>query len=149
MSFHAGQFRSLIERVLTEFDPKLASEAAVNLLLGTAAQESRFGTYLRQLGGGPALGAFQMEPATYDDLRERYRKHYPVLMINGGAASLEWNLKIAIVMARMKYRDDPHALPAADDLPGLAATWKRVYNTPLGKGTEAEFIENYQKFVGA
>jgi len=66
MSFNVAQFKTLIERVLSELDPDLASPVAVKLLLGTAAQESRFGTFLHQLGGGPAKGAFQMEPATFE-----------------------------------------------------------------------------------
>lgn len=41
------------------------SQPAEDLVMGTAAQESRL-TYLRQLGGGPALGLWQMEPATHD-----------------------------------------------------------------------------------
>jgi len=41
------------------------SGAAENLLLGTAAVESRMGTYLRQVGGGPALGIWQVEPVTH------------------------------------------------------------------------------------
>lgn len=35
--------------------------------MGTAAQESRL-SYLHQIGGGPALGLWQMEPTTHDDI---------------------------------------------------------------------------------
>src|SRR5258706_9966058 len=48
----------------------LNSEAAINLLLGTAAQESNMGTYVKQTTG-PALGLFQCEPLTYDDIWDR------------------------------------------------------------------------------
>ena len=41
----------------------LWSPAAEDLVLGTAAQESGL-AYLRQIGGGPALGLWQIEPAT-------------------------------------------------------------------------------------
>lgn len=37
------------------------SPAAVNLMLGTMAQESSCGKYLKQLDDGVALGVFQME----------------------------------------------------------------------------------------
>jgi hypothetical protein len=42
-------------------------QAAEELLLGTALQESGL-IYRRQLNNGPALGLFQMEPATHDDI---------------------------------------------------------------------------------
>ena len=49
------------------------SPVAENLIMGTAAQESGF-TYIKQLGGGPALGMFQVEPATAEDILFRYLK---------------------------------------------------------------------------
>ena len=55
------QLKELIERVLRKVN--LYSDAAVDLLMLTAAQESACGKYIRQLGNGPALGIFQMEPA--------------------------------------------------------------------------------------
>lgn len=53
----------------------LWSEGAEDLLLGTAAVESRCGRYLRQLGGGPALGIWQVEPRTHTDLWDNYLRH--------------------------------------------------------------------------
>jgi len=50
----------------------LDSEAAEELLLGTAVQESLNFKYRRQMGGGPARGYFQMEPATHDDIWDNY-----------------------------------------------------------------------------
>lgn len=44
----------------------LGGDSAVNLVTGTALAESR-AAYVRQLGGGPALGLWQMGPATHDD----------------------------------------------------------------------------------
>jgi hypothetical protein len=135
------------------------SESAENLLLGTAAQESLMGTYLVQLGGGPALGIYQMEPATEKDCWDNFILHRNELRLimndistnttNGELfeSELTWNLVYATAMARIKYYRDPEPLPAADDIPGLAAYWKRVFNTNLGKGTEAEFIDNYHTYV--
>ena len=57
MSFNKTQIEDLVERVLKEVD--LYSESAVNLILGTIAQESRFGTYLKQVGSGIAKGVIQ------------------------------------------------------------------------------------------
>ena len=40
------------------------SHAAENLVVGTALAESGL-KFLRQKGGGPALGLFQIEPSTF------------------------------------------------------------------------------------
>ncbi len=136
-----NQFKDLIERTLKE--NRLYSESAVNLLLGTAAQESKFGSYLRQLNGGPALGFFQMEKPTFDWLKKVYDKKFYL----GDYEDLEWNIKQAILLCRLRYHIVPEALPKADDIEGLAAYWKKYYNTFAGAGKTTEFIDNYKKFV--
>ena len=145
MSFNVAQFKTLIERVLSELDPDLASPVAVKLLLGTAAQESRFGTFLHQLGGGPAKGAFQMEPATFEWLQDRYQEKYPAIF-GRKASDMEWDLRLSIIMCRLRYRIVKDDLPA-DDLMSLASYWKLWYNTPKGAGTPEQFVENYRKYV--
>ena len=148
-----AQFRTLVvEPTLRRIE--MHSPAAENLLVGTAIQESRI-TYLRQVGGGPALGLFQMEPATYDDI-ERYlarrtdiaarltplRSDWP-----SGADQLVGNIPYAVSLARVKFWMDPNPLPAANDIDGLGATWKRVYNTAGGAGTAEEWAENYRRYA--
>jgi len=125
----------------------MASAVAVKLLMGTAAQESQLGRYLHQMGKGPAVGAFQMEPLTFKDLQDRFGKKFPMIVMRK-AEEMEWDLRLAIVMARIKYYSIPHALPA-DTLTEVAAYWKRWYNTPKGKGTEQEFVDNYIRYVGS
>lgn len=151
--FDRRQFRELIEDVLTGLG--LHSPAAVNLLLGTAAQESRFGTYLRQMGKGPALGVFQMEPATERDIWDNYLRYQPALVEkikgftgeSGPGPHLRWNLAYQIAMARVHYLRKKPPMPPGDDLAGLAAYWKQHYNTRLGKGTVDEFTAHYRLFV--
>lgn len=142
MAYDKTQFKSLIERVLT--DAHLGhTKDAVNLLLGTAAVESMFGTYLRQIAG-PARGAFQMEGDTFDWLKVKYR-----IWIDGietrHADEMEYDLKLAIIMCRLKYLSIKAALPT--NLDGYARYWKRYYNTPLGEGSELDFIKNYRYYV--
>lgn len=146
MSFAKWQFRHLIDRVLSRY-PELVSEAAVRLLLGTAAQESAFGTYLRQKGSGPALGVFQMEPATFFWLRDKYKDRYPVIA-DRVPPDMEWDLRLAIIMARLRYRIVPAPLPEADDITALANYYKKYYNTVHGKATTEQFISNYRKYLG-
>ena len=47
------------------------STAAEELVLGTAIVESSL-IYISQHGAGPALGLWQVEPATHDDLYANY-----------------------------------------------------------------------------
>ncbi|QDP58373.1 MAG: hypothetical protein Unbinned664contig1000_54 [Prokaryotic dsDNA virus sp.] len=136
----------------------LWSQAAENLLLGTAAQESGMGQYLVQLGNGPARGIFQMEPATLEDIEINYLGYRNDLRnkVNGFAFpalthedNLTCNLAFAAVMCRVHYLRKPGALPDANDIPGMAGYWKLHYNTPLGKGSVHEFVENYNRYVGS
>jgi len=144
----------LNEWVITPVLRKLGlySPSAVNLLLGTAAQESHLGTYLKQING-PALGIYQMEPATHDDIWKNYLNFRHtlsslVLQYNQqNADALLYNLAYATALARIHYLRAPESLPQANDIEGLAAYWKAHYNTRLGKGTTDEFIDNYKRFV--
>lgn len=62
-----SQFRQyVIQPVLKSLG--LYSPSAENLLALTTAVESHGGHYLHQLGKGPAVGPYQMEPATHDDI---------------------------------------------------------------------------------
>ena len=157
MSFDLSQFTDLIKRVITAQD--LYHDTALNLLLGTAAQESAFGTYLRQLEGGPALGVFQMEPFTETDSWNNYLfygradKRKAIYKISGvrsanNYCALEWNIAYAICMARLQYRRVKEPFPNPHDIVGMANYWKSHWNTEKGKGTEQKFIQNYVKYVG-
>jgi hypothetical protein len=135
----------------------LWSQSAENLLLGTCAQESQMGTYLHQLGKGPACGIYQMEPVTYKHLINRLMQEHELIreIIFRECNFVEFpthmelitNLKFATIMTRLYYKQFQEPLPASDDVPGLARYWKKYYNTAEGKGTEKEFIDNYKKYV--
>lgn len=148
--------RGMIVDVLdqyAEFFPK--THHPVELLMLTAAQETHLGALgRRQMGGGPALGIFQMEPATYWDCWERFVKGRQKLQ---KMIAYDWNVDpwptkmaesddFAILMARVKYRLVPMALPREDDLYQLAAYYKRWWNTPLGAATVEVAQQNYQKY---
>jgi hypothetical protein len=157
MSLNLLQFKDLIERKITEIN--MYSPAAVNQLLGTAAVESDFGTYLRQRNGGPGRGVFSMEPATEKDIWENYldRNDHEdlardVCMVSGVCGydpdALEYNLAYQIVMARIHYWRVEEPLPEPSDIEGLARYWKQYYNTHAGKGTVKQFLTKYRKYVG-
>jgi len=127
----------------------LHSRAAEMLLLGTALTESRL-SVLVQKGGGPALGVYQIEPATHADIWRHYLAYRPVLAARvltlaagglGRPGQLIWNLAYATALARLVYRRRPEPLPPAGDIPALAAYWKAHFNTAAGKGAAATFIK--------
>lgn len=151
MSIDAKQFKLYII-VPTLARIGLYNNSAVNLLLGTCAQESQMGTYLKQING-PALGPFQEEPVSHDDMWDNYLKYKPdlagkVLAIDSrDSTHLITNLAYATAIARIQYLRAPDPLPDADDLVGLASYYKRYYNTDKGAATVDEFIDNYKRYV--
>jgi len=151
------QLRTLIITTLKEFHKetrgKVAySDTAVELLMMTAAHESKLGTYLTQING-PALGMFQMEPATEEDIWDNYLHYRPELELAISQFSMgdmypeemKWNLKYAIVMARIHYYRVPQALP--EGYKELAEYAKEHYNTQEGEATVAEYLEDYYKYA--
>lgn len=144
----------IIRPVLHDLD--LWSPEAERLVLGTACKESECGRWLVQLGGGPALGVYQMEAATHADLWAHFIYGRDALRVklnkicpepDPPPSQLVGNLFYATAMCRIHYLRAPGAIPA--DLPGQAAYWKRVYNTPLGAGTVDEYISAWRQFVPA
>lgn len=144
----------VIRPTLDQLD--LLADNTVQLLLLTCAQESNGGRYLHQLGRGPAVGIYQMEPFTHDDIHNNFLKYKGLLRnsVNAfkpsgkrGAGEMAGNLYYATAMARCHYLRDPHPIPQADDVQGLAEYYKRVYNTHLGAATAEEALEAYRQYV--
>src|SRR5699024_8406520 len=71
MGIDHGQLREYVIRPVLE-KMGVYTKAGEELLVLTAATESLGGTYIHQVGGGPALGIYQMEPASYWDLWTNY-----------------------------------------------------------------------------
>lgn len=159
MGILARQLRFHVIRPVLR-DIGIWSEAREELLLGTSAQESQMGSYLAQLNG-PALSIYQIEPGThhwlwqdflarprYDELRNK-TKRYVVGWPSPSPEELVWNLATATITCAAKYLSVPKPLPEKKDgVVGLAKYYKRWYNTPSGKATEEEFVDNYHDLVG-
>lgn len=155
---NSNQFRELIRDTLVALDLHTKgkipySQAAEDLLFMTAAHESKLGHYLKQTSG-PALGAFQMEPATHEDhweyITPRAWLYDALAMMNlecdTEADALVYNLKYAIVLCRIHYYRKPEKLPdvlSKDYLGELAAYAKQHYNTPLGKASSEKYLADY------
>lgn len=148
------QFKSLIiAPALKAID--LYSEAAEELILGTAIQESKL-TALKQYGNGPALGLFQMEPATHEDIWNHYLRNRRELAFKASGLlivdfhmdivdQLTGNLWYAAAMCRIHYRRRPEALPPVGNTRAQADYWKMFYNTMSGKGTVEQYINSWNE----
>lgn len=134
------------------------SKEAEDLVLGTACQESHCGKYLRQLGCSGVVGAFgiwQMEIATARDIYDNYLRYKPELkaVVDGlrGKQSISdalmTNLAFACAMCRIHYLRQPGKIPATVD--GQGQYWKKYYNTALGRGTVAEYMDNWERYANA
>jgi type VI secretion system secreted protein VgrG len=139
--------KKIIKLSLQHLD--LDSEDARSLIYRTGKAESGYKT-LQQYGGGPALGFYQMEPATCRDIWENYVMYRPkyrdklyALGFDDGALEfcLLSNVGLQTALCRLHYRRVPSALPKASNLEAQAKYWKEFYNTELGKGTIEHFIE--------
>lgn len=149
-------FIARLIRVTLTGSPFPAIGRAIPLLLGTCAQESGF-QYNSQLGGGPAKGFWQCEPATEADVWVNFLTYHPELTAcfvarcgqnRPDVDALQHNLVYQILLARTHYfRCDPDPLPPAHEIDAQARIWKLYYNTPAGHGTEDQYLENYETLV--
>lgn len=141
---------------------QLYSLAAEELLVITCAQESLGGTYLMQndrLGypKGPALGIFQMEPATYDDLFENFLRFHTIWYARAvGDILYRPDPKIMVTdnlyatkIARLNYYRVKAPLPDYADIDGLVRYYKKYWNTELGSATLKQTRMNYEKFMAS
>lgn len=149
------QFReSIIHPALTNL--LLYSKEAEELLVFTCANESNGGEYLYQLNG-QALGIYQMEPRTYNDIWQNYLRNHPSLTMrllsnfNAGYMPEEdrliYDLRFATAMARIFYARIPEPLPSANDIDAIWNYYKRYYNTYDGAAEKDQAIDKYKKFI--
>lgn len=139
----------------------LYSDNAINLLLGTCAQESGMGHFIvqQQIAFKGGIGIYQMQRLTYDDIWNRkiasniaMKAKLKLLLGYEGkppAERMATDTALATVMTRLFYSAIPVQLPDANDIRGLAEYWKKYYNTAFGKGSIDEFINNFQKYIMA
>ena len=130
---------------------KWHTRASVQLIVGTGLVESKL-SYIEQIKG-PALGIYQMEPATIEDIMKNYVAFRPLikeaidLMVGVWPVrevSMIGNLYYATAMCRIHYRRVPEPIPVADDIEAQGAYWKKHYNTVKGKGTVEKYVNAWE-----
>ena len=141
-----------VRPALAIMGPAYSTPAAEQLVMGTAAVESGL-VWLKQLGTGPALGLWQMEPFTFRDLLKRLPEHLrlTVALLAGGPIiepdAVAWNLRFGAAMCRVKYRDARPALPDAWDIAAMEDYHKRFYNSALGATKPGEFSRAWANLI--
>tara|TARA_Y100000310_G_C20557034_1_gene751087 strand:+ start:432 stop:887 length:456 start_codon:yes stop_codon:yes gene_type:complete len=140
------EIKEIIQFTLEHLD--MYSEDAASLVYRTGMAESSY-KHLRQVQG-PAIGFFQVEPATIIDTVNNYVDYRPELKTK--LYSLGWDdsnyeqrvlasIALQAAFCRLKYRRDSKPLPKANNVMEQAKYWKRVYNSKYGKGTVEHFME--------
>ena len=145
-----SEIKEIAEYALYKLD--CYSDDALALVVRTGMAESGYRA-LRGYGEvNPAIGFWQIEPATmYDIMRNYlvYRPKYSKAMEGLGMElrgediemSVMANMAVQAALCRLHYRRDSKPIPSWDDLEAQGEYWKRVYNTIKGRGTVKHFIK--------
>lgn len=130
----------------------------IALLLETAAAESRLGMYAIKARAKGSHGIFQILTSTAEDTLEWFNTRYhddwlefmSVLYDEDMTMrqNLEYNVCFSAGIAALIY----YRMARTADISTRekrAALWKRVYNTPLGAGTEKIYLQRAKECLDA
>lgn len=130
----------------------------IEMMLLTIAAESSF-SHREQIGGGPARGLMQMEPATaLDTFRWMHGRRFiwncltdiwlalqDLPLFTPTEDEVSWHLMtndaFMLALGRIHYWMFPEPFPASLD--DQAKYWKKYWNTPGGQGTEEHAVANW------
>ncbi len=149
-----GQLRDFVVRPCLQ-QAGLWSLNAEQLIIGTALIESGL-VYLAQTPTPIARGLWQMEQATYNDLRLRLlgghkalaQKILDCLWMDNLPPTYDYlsgNLAAACIFARVKYWFSSDPLPKENDIKGMSKYWGKIYNTRNDELQMARFVALYNK----
>lgn len=140
--------RAIVKKSLSWYELP-GTENAIRLLCMIAAHESGDFHYIKQVKG-PALGIFQMEPATYDDVVayiKRNQERFVMLAhdLPEPAEYMAFNPVYAAAIGRVYLLRVPEPLPDSDDIDGLAHYAKDHWNTHLGAAQWEDYRDAWLK----
>ena len=131
------------------------SDDRLDMVFVTGAAESLY-KHVRQIKG-PALGWFQMERKTHDDLWRNFLGHSRRRHLVNGLAylskrpgyshELEVNPWYAAAMCAVHYMRFPEPLPHTGNRMDQAVYHKKYYNTVSGKATVGGFLEKVTEVI--
>lgn len=149
------ELKSIIEITLKMVDQEY-NDNFVNLLLGTVATESSFGTDLGTQRFD--CGLFQINYATEKDYIRRVLPKYPkyqkailYYIRTYGIKKARTIIEYQVLIASLIYKERVGILKISNEYDGdvwtLAWIWKKVYNTKRGKGKTEHFYNKYVEYV--
>lgn len=122
------------------------------LMLATCYQETHMGKLRDRTRYGAGTGVMQFDEYPYNDIKRRSSRYYDICLKEFNIdiskmkyMELELSPLASIVMARIKYKLVPCAIPSWDDSGGVWSYYKKWYNSYLGKATIEEFEVSYKK----
>ena len=135
------------------------SQAAENLLLGTAARESGLGFHLK-MANTQALGIYQISPKMHRSIWDRFLAPKSDLssLVRGLASQREFlshphhelatNLAYATAIAWLVYwRHEPNiAKIESSDIRTLGRLWQKHFHSRC-PGTVQSFVDSYQELI--
>lgn len=127
----------------------------IALLFLTAITESNLRPCIQY--NGPALGMFQVEPATFMDLQTNWLQSRPaeramldeitaVNLVRWPKSALIFDPWYGAMVARFIYRRAAPPLPDWENPVDVAAYWKNHYNTLLGKGETRKAVQRSKPY---
>jgi hypothetical protein len=137
-----SDFKALCAEALLDWG--LHSDHCVELLAMLAAHESLGGKHRRQIGGGPALGIFQIEPVTHNsiwDNSDTIKSRAARFGIKEDVSKLETDDRYSIWVARHYLAQDVNPLPKTPE--AMAAYCKSYWNR-TGKATPEKYLNDYR-----
>lgn len=159
MSISSYQLRELIIKPAL-FAIGLYSENATELMMLTAATETGLGTFLRQQNVPNNIGAYgiyQMETMAYDDIWDKVilpnqplrlkMKLYLQYDNKPTVQRLISDLALCSITARLYYHRVKEPLPMYTDIHGMAAYYKKYWNTDKGSNTPEKAVNDYMRYV--
>lgn len=125
------------------------TEATKQLMIGTIAQETKLGTFRDPSPYKHGAGLCQIDPGIpFEDIQDRGTKYIEKVKRIYGIdieivthRELELSPLLSVVMARVKYKLVPKAVPG--DFDGQWKYYKKWYNSYAGKATKEEYTKNY------
>lgn len=154
--FNAKQFRNVVVNPSLNLI-NLWSQEAEDLLVMVMAHESNGGEFLVQKDG-PALGIYQMEPATFNSIwsktlysgDDKYKIIASKIMLACNfikapdASEMVTNLRFATMMARIFFLRNREPIPT--DLDMMSVYAKKYWNTEHGKASAQNYLAAYCRF---
>ncbi len=121
---------------------------APNQIIEICAQETQLGLFKDPTSYGAGTGLTQIDEPTFEDIRNRTRrhnaeiiqKHFGIDIDRVSYVELEHSPLLSIVFCRLYLKLFDSEIPA--DVKHRALWWKSYYNTELGDGTVAQYLEN-------